>query len=192
MENSKPEEYIILVDQNDKEIGVAEKITAHRKALLHRAFSVFVFRKNENSIELLLQKRNLKKYHGGGLWTNTCCSHPHKGEDLTASAQKRLKLEIGIDVPLKLIGKFHYIEKFENGLTENEIDHVLVGMFQGGEIHVNPEEVEDYCWTDPATLQQDLLDNPKKYTVWLPQALKLALTAYDQSPLPWVGPKFTR
>ncbi len=177
MENSQHDEYIILVDLNDNEIGTVEKITAHREALLHRAFSVFIFRKNKNNVELLLQKRHSKKYHCGGLWTNTCCSHPHKGEELAVSAQRRLKFEMGIETPLKLIGKFHYSVEFENGLTENEIDHVLVGMFQGEEINVNPEEVEDIRWIDPVILQQDLLKNPKRYTFWLSQALKLALTA---------------
>src|ERR1700722_18026522 len=117
-------EKIILVNPMDKKIGMIEKIIGHRYAMLHRAFSILIFRRKNGKVETLLQQRSKKKYHAGGLWTNTCCSHPHPGEKILISARKRLKEEMGIDVKLKAIGKFHYVAPLDHGMTENEIDHV--------------------------------------------------------------------
>ncbi len=172
---ARTNENIILVDPEDRKIGEIEKILAHEYAMLHRAFSVFIFRKRHGKLQLLLQQRSKKKYHGGGLWTNTCCSHPHPGEDTLKSAEKRLKDEMGIKANLTELGKFHYVAQFDNGLTENEIDHVLVGTYEADEIPINSNEVENYQWIDVDTLKQELATNPTKYTPWFKQALELAL-----------------
>jgi isopentenyl-diphosphate delta-isomerase type 1 len=169
------QETLILVDPNDRKIGEIEKLKAHQYAMLHRAFSIIIFRKRKGQIELLLQQRHPDKYHGGGLWSNACCSHPHPGENLKASALKRLKEEIGIEAKLKKIGKFHYIAHFDNGLYENEIDHVFVGTYDvDDEIPINKMEVLHYAWQRVASLKKDLAQNPKKYTPWLKSLLELA------------------
>jgi isopentenyl-diphosphate delta-isomerase len=155
-------EYVILVDENDQEIGKMEKKEAHEKGLLHRAFSVFVF--NENK-ELLLQQRALTKYHSAGLWTNTCCSHPRIGETIEQAAHRRLMEEMGFDCDLSTKTSFIYKAAFENGLTEHEFDHVLVGSFNG-EINFNPTEVKNFKWINLEELQIDLLQNNQNYTAW--------------------------
>ena len=155
-------EYVILVDENDQEIGTMEKQEAHEKGLLHRAFSVFVF--NENK-ELLLQQRALTKYHSAGLWTNTCCSHPRIGETIEQAAHRRLMEEMGFDCDLSTKTSFIYKAAFENGLTEHEFDHVLVGSFNG-EINFNPTEVKNFKWINLEELQIDLLQNNQNYTAW--------------------------
>ncbi len=155
-------EYVILVDENDQEIGTMEKQEAHEKGLLHRAFSVFVF--NENK-ELLLQQRALTKYHSAGLWTNTCCSHPRIGETIEQAAHRRLMEEMGFDCELSTKTSFIYKAAFENGLTEHEFDHVLVGSFNG-EINFNPTEVKNFKWINLEELQIDLLQNNQNYTAW--------------------------
>lgn len=172
-------EKIILVDPKDHKLGVVEKIIAHEYGMLHRAFSVLIFRNHHGKIETLLQQRSKKKYHAGGLWTNTCCSHPHPRENIVMSAEKRLENEMGIKIKLKEIGKFHYVAKFNNGLTENEIDHVMVGTYNG-EINVNSNEVEDYKWMKVDVLKRELVKNPKKYTPWFKQALELAIPFINQ------------
>ena len=168
-------EDIILVDPDDNQIGTIEKILAHQYGMLHRAFSVFVFRKQTDKLECLLQQRSIKKYHAGGLWTNTCCSHPHSGETIFESAQKRLQFEMGFQVALKEVGTFHYIAQFDNGLTENELDHVLVGYYDNNRIAVNPEEVDNFKWVDVDNLRQIPDEDVKTYTPWFQQALKIAL-----------------
>lgn len=168
-------EKIILVDPNDKKIGALEKIITHEYGLLHRAFSVVLFRKRHGKLETLLHQRNKKKYHCGGLWTNACCSHPHLGESIMSAAIKRLKQEMGITVKLKNAGKFHYIAPFKNGLTENEIDHVLIGFYEEDRIPYNKKEVAGYQWLSVTLLKKDLLRHPKKYTPWLAKALHIAL-----------------
>ena len=170
-------ENLILVDPHDQPIGKMEKILTHEYAMLHRAFSVFIFRENKGRKELLLQQRNPAKYHAGGLWTNTCCGHPHPREGLVKSAQKRLKEEMGFEAKLEDIGKFHYVAQFENGLVENEIDHVLIGCYAANQIPFNTAEVENYRWIDIAVLQKELKAKPKKFTPWFPQALALALSS---------------
>ncbi|STX29720.1 Isopentenyl-diphosphate Delta-isomerase [Legionella beliardensis] len=175
---SKNVEHIILVNPNDKEISSIEKILAHQYGMLHRAFSIFIFRSRHGKSELLLQKRSKNKYHCGGLWTNTCCSHPHPGEEIAMAANLRLKDEMGITTDLKKVGKFHYIAQLDKGMTENEIDHVFIGNYDGDDIPINVNEVEDYEWVDVTELEEDLTTNPQKYTPWLKKALELATKVY--------------
>jgi len=167
-------EQVILVDKNDNPIGTAEKLAAHRDNLCHRAFSVFIMRKKKE-IEVLLQQRAAHKYHSANLWTNTCCSHPRPGEDIIAAGKRRLKEEMGIETSLKSIGSFHYIAHFENGLTENEIDHVLIGNDHRDTFHPNQEEVQAYRWINLSDLQNELMHHPQQFTPWLKKALALFL-----------------
>ena len=119
---------VILVDVNDRQIGIMEKMKAHQQGSLHRAFSVFIFNKKG---EMLLQQRALNKYHSGGLWTNACCSHPLPGEETIAAAKRRLQEELGFEIPVEKVFDFVYKADFDNGLTEHEFDHVYVGEFEG-------------------------------------------------------------
>lgn len=169
-------DYVILVDENDQEIGTAEKLTAHQNNLLHRAFSIFIFREEETTerLELLLQQRALHKYHSGGLWTNTCCSHPRSGETLIVSAKRRLQEELGIEAPLKKVGSFYYNTHFSNGLSEHEIDHVLVGIVKSQQVITpNSDEVHAYRWVDLDVLQSELETQPHEFTPWFKQALQV-------------------
>jgi isopentenyl-diphosphate Delta-isomerase len=154
---------VILVDKKDKKIGTMEKIEAHKKGLLHRAFSIFVFNSDN---ELLLQKRADSKYHSPGLWTNTCCSHPMPNSTLENDIHKRLKNEMGFDCELKKSFTFIYKTEFENGLIENEFDHVFIGCYDD-EPKPNPDEVSDYKWINLDELKKDIIDNPNNYTYWL-------------------------
>lgn len=163
-------EQVILVDENDNPIGVAEKLQAHQDNLCHRAFSVFVFQSTHPNL-LLLQQRADNKYHSAGLWTNTCCSHPRPGENVIDAGMRRLKEEMGLTVSLTPRGSFHYVAHFENGLVENEFDHVLMGMTEETIIQFNPAEAKSYKWVDVAELKHDLLAHPERYTPWLAQAL---------------------
>ncbi|MCE2741768.1 MAG: isopentenyl-diphosphate Delta-isomerase [Sphingobacteriales bacterium] len=156
------QEMVILVDEHDNEIGLMEKQEAHVKALLHRAFSVMVF--NDKG-EMLLQQRALSKYHSGGLWTNTCCSHPRQGETTEQAAHRRLQEEMGFDCELKLHQTFIYKAPFDNGLTEHELDHVFIGTYNQ-DPHINPEEVNDFHWISLSELDQQLRNQPEKFTVW--------------------------
>lgn len=173
-------EKVILVDENDNPIGTEEKLRAHENANLHRAFSVFVFRKVAGEIEVLLQQRNLEKYHCGGLWTNTCCSHQRPQEDNIAAGLRRLQEEMGFVVNLQHFGSFIYKAEFDNGLTEHELDHVLVGVYNEEQINPNPLEVSGYAWLPLKGLDQEISENPHKYTPWLPKALKLVNNNYNK------------
>lgn len=155
-------EKVILVDECDNPIGDMEKMEAHRKGLLHRAFSILVF---NSKGEVLLQKRSQGKYHSGGLWTNTCCSHPQPGENLEAAVRKRLKHEMGIDVKPEFVYKFIYRASLTDNLTEHEYDHVFIGTFDG-EPDVNDLEVEDWKFINVKILRNDILRNPDAYTCW--------------------------
>lgn len=169
-------EQVILVNENDIEIGSSEKIAAHIQGKLHRAFSVFILHKCEHKLEILLQQRSASKYHSANLWSNTCCGHPRPGENITAAAERRLREEMGFSVELQEVGSFYYIAKLPNvNLIENEIDHVLIGFCDGDSFQVNLNEVQSYYWIDILTLQADLQQNPQKYTVWLPQVLGLLM-----------------
>jgi len=155
-------EQLILVNEQDVAIGIMEKMEAHEKALLHRAFSVFVFNSNG---ELLLQKRAIEKYHCGGLWTNTCCSHPRPLEDTLQAANRRLQEEMGFATPLKKIFDFIYKAPFSNGLTEFEFDHVFVG-YHDGPVQINTAEASDYQYLSVEEIQTLLETTPDQFTPW--------------------------
>lgn len=165
-------ENLILVDENDNEIGIMEKMEAHEKGLLHRAFSVFIFRKNESTdkIEVLLQQRQKDKYHSPLLWTNTCCSHPRPGESASKAAIRRLKEEMNFETKLYPQGTFIYKAEFDNNLIEHELDHLFIGIYDSNNIKPNPIEVESYKWISFENLNKDLEKNPKDYTAWFPIA----------------------
>jgi isopentenyl-diphosphate Delta-isomerase len=160
-------EFVILVDKDDNEIGKEEKLEAHKKGLLHRAFSIFVFNDKE---ELLLQRRAFDKYHSGGLWTNTCCSHPRPGEDLVSAVHRRLREEMGFDCNLHEINRFLYRAEFLNGLIENELDHVFVGEFCG-EVNPDESEVAEHRWVNMEQVEKDVVLNPEAYSYWFRYAL---------------------
>ena len=153
---------VILVDKNNKKIGEEEKIKAHREGKLHRAFSIFIFNKKG---ELLIQQRANSKYHSGGLWSNTVCSHPKPGESLIKSAHRRLKEEMGFNCKLKKMFKFHYQVFLDNDLMENEIDTVFIGKYDG-KIELNRDEASDYKWVSIKDLKEEFIFNDNKYTVW--------------------------
>jgi isopentenyl-diphosphate delta-isomerase len=153
---------VILVDEHDVQTGIMEKMEVHQKALLHRAFSIFIF--NEKG-EMLLHKRANKKYHSAGLWTNACCSHPQPGEETLAAAEIRLQEEMGFNTGLKKVFDFIYKASFDNGLTEYEFDHVFIGRYDG-DIVPNPEEVSDYCFKSVEEIKNSIQSHPQKYTEW--------------------------
>eukprot|EP01136_Pigoraptor_vietnamica_P040975 Opistho-1_new@13409 len=155
-------EHVILVDVNDVPIGTMEKLEAHQKGLLHRAFSILLF--NEKG-ELLLQKRAISKYHSGGLWTNTCCSHPLPGESMEEATRRKLLQEMGIELTPDFSYKFIYKAPLDNDLLEHECDHVFIGHFDGIPV-VNPEEVEDWKYMSLVDLRSDIQENPDHYTAW--------------------------
>ncbi|AQR96256.1 isopentenyl-diphosphate Delta-isomerase [Clostridium saccharoperbutylacetonicum] len=155
-------EYIIAVDELDKEVGKIEKMEAHHKGVLHRAFSILVFNSKN---QLLLQKRNIKKYHSPGLWTNTCCSHPRYGEKLEEAIYRRLKEEMGFTCELKEIFSFIYKVELEKDLFENEFDHVFIGKYDG-EIIANEDEVDAFKWADISEIKNDIFNKPELYTYW--------------------------
>ena len=161
------EEQVILVDSSDNPTGALEKLDAHKKGVLHRAFSVFVF--NEKN-ELILQRRALNKYHSPGLWTNTCCSHPRPGEEIEAAAHRRLQEEMGFDTQLKKVFDFIYKHEFDNGLVEHEFDHVFIGK-HSGEIYPDASEVNGWKFISIEDLKTDLRIHEEKYTVWFKMVL---------------------
>jgi isopentenyl-diphosphate Delta-isomerase len=156
------QEFVILVDENDNETGVMEKMEAHEKAVLHRAVSVFIF---NSKGEWLLQQRAFEKYHSGGLWTNTCCSHPFPGEKTIEAATRRLTEEMGLTSSLKEIFSFKYFAHLENGLSEHELDHVFVG-FTDSEPLVNDVEAEDWRYLSTEKLELEMKAFPQNFTVW--------------------------
>jgi isopentenyl-diphosphate Delta-isomerase len=156
------EEKVILVNEKDEQIGLMPKMEAHEKGLLHRAFSVFVF--NDKN-ELMLQQRAHSKYHSPGLWTNTCCSHQREGESNIEAGKRRLQEEMGFSTELKDTISFIYKAPFDNGLTEHEFDHILVGKFNN-EPNLNPEEAAAYKWLPLEEVKEDMKQNPQIYTEW--------------------------
>lgn len=159
------QEIINLVNIEGEVVGSIEKLEAHQKGLLHEAFSIFIFNKNK---ELLLQRRALEKYHSGGLWTNTCCSHTRVNEDLNIAIHRRMVEEMGFDIlNIKKIYSFIYKVALEKNLIEHEYDHVLVGEYTDEVINPNPDEVCDYKWVSIEWLMQDVILNPRDYTEWL-------------------------
>ena len=156
------EENVILVDQNDTQIGLMPKLEAHEKAVLHRAFSVFIL---NNKNEIMLQQRANQKYHSPSLWTNTCCSHQRDGETNIQAGTRRLFEEMGFETNLKELFHFIYKAPFDNGLTEHELDHVMIGYYDG-EPKINPDEVADWKWMCIEDVKKDMLVQPEIYTVW--------------------------
>jgi isopentenyl-diphosphate delta-isomerase len=156
-------ERVILVDNFDNQIGTMEKMEAHRKGLLHRAFSIFIF---NSKGEILLQKRNSGKYHSGGLWSNTCCSHPRPEESLVDAAKRRLQEEMGMKTKLISAFSFQYKSHLDHNLTEHELDHVFIGYSNELPI-VNAEEVDGYCYVSPELLELGLEKHPSDYSAWL-------------------------
>jgi len=164
-------EEVILVNEQDEPLGVMEKMEAHKKALLHRAFSVFIF---NSKGEMLLQKRAERKYHSAGLWTNACCSHPKPGEDIQKAASRRLFEELGFVTLLEKIFEFTYKSAFENGLTEFEFDHVFVGVYND-DIIPDETEVSDYCFKSMEEIKSSLESHPSKYSAWFQIAFPLIM-----------------
>ena len=155
-------EKVILVDEHDDVLGSMEKMEAHQKGMLHRAFSILIF---NSKGELLLQKRSVSKYHSGGLWTNTCCSHPTLDESVTSAARKRLKFEMGIDVETEFAFKFIYKTTLDKSLIEHELDYVLSGTFDGTPI-INKDEVSEWKFMSLNELKNNMKLSPEIYTEW--------------------------
>ena len=162
-------ENVILVDEKDNETGLMPKLEAHQKGELHRALSVFIFNSNG---QVLMQQRALHKYHSGGLWSNTCCSHPRPGEAIQAAAQRRLKEEMGIDCILEPAFNFIYKAALDNGLVEYEYDHVFIGKSDAVP-QPDAEEVCDYKYTTIDLLSQEISQHPANFTYWLRQCLPM-------------------
>ena len=155
-------ERVVLVDEKDNPLGTMEKMEAHEKGVLHRAFSVFIF---NNNGEMLLQQRAFSKYHSGGLWTNTCCSHPREGETTIEAAHRRLQEEMGFDCKIEKVFDFIYKKKLDKGLIEHELDHVFIGEFDG-EVCFNKEEVNAYVYAPVQVVLEEVNQQPEKYTEW--------------------------
>ncbi|AOR26683.1 isopentenyl-diphosphate delta-isomerase [Formosa sp. Hel3_A1_48] len=156
------EEQVILVNEYDEQIGLMPKMEAHEKAVLHRAFSVFVFNTKN---ELMLQQRAAHKYHSPLLWTNTCCSHQRDGESNIEAGTRRLKEEMGFTTDLKETTSFIYKAPFDNGLTEHELDHIMLGYYENEPI-INKQEVEDWKWMPLEDVKHDINVHPEQYTAW--------------------------
>jgi isopentenyl-diphosphate delta-isomerase len=163
-------DFVVLVDSQDNEVGIMEKLEAHEKGLLHRAFSIFLF---NSKGEMLLQQRALSKYHSPGLWTNACCSHPAPNETTLEAGKRRLQEELGLSTVLVEAFKFEYRASFDNSLTEHELDHVLVG-YTDEFPQLNPDEAQDYRWVRWADLLSEMALYPEKFTVWF----KIILTEH--------------
>lgn len=156
------EEKVILVNENDEPIGLMDKLEAHQKGVLHRAFSVFVLNSKN---EVMLQQRAHQKYHSPLLWTNTCCSHQREGETNLQAGNRRLFEEMGFQTPLKVLFNFIYKAPFDNGLTEHELDHVMIGFYEE-DPNINLEEVQDWKWMSIEAIKLDITENPTIYTAW--------------------------
>lgn len=156
------EEHVILVNESDQQIGTMPKMEAHEKAVLHRAFSVFIM--NDKG-ETMLQQRAAHKYHSPLLWTNTCCSHQRAGESNIEAGKRRLQEEMGFTAELRELFSFIYKAPFDNGLTEHELDHVMMGNYNESPF-LNADEVANWKWMTPEAIKNDILENPEKYTIW--------------------------
>lgn len=161
-----------MVSEADDQLGLMGKMEAHKKGVLHRAFSVFIFNK---SGQLLLQQRAHGKYHSPGLWTNTCCSHQREGESNVEAGKRRLKEEMGFNCDLKEVFWFIYKADFDNGLTEHELDHVMVGYYNQDPV-VNEQEVASFKWMSLKDVKDDISGNPERYTEWF----KIIFKEYDE------------
>ena len=170
------EDDVILVDPNDVAIGTAPKLRAHVEGTLHRAFSVFVF---NSSGEVLLQRRADDKYHSGGLWSNTCCSHPRPGEDTAAAAQRRLAEEMGLSIPLDPAFSFTYRATLPDGLCEHEYDHVFIGRTDGDPTP-DPREVAGWRWMSVEQVSEEMRADPASFTVWFREPFEKLLGGSDR------------
>lgn len=155
-------EHLILVNEHDEMVGTMEKMEAHQKAMLHRAFSIFIF---NSKGEMLIQQRAEEKYHCGGLWTNTCCSHPRPEEETVVAARRRLQEELGFTTPLKKVFDFVYKAPFTNGLTEYEFDHVFFGEYEG-DLRPDPKEVAAVRYLSVNTIRSMMEEEPTQFTPW--------------------------
>lgn len=155
-------EDIILVDREDREIGIAEKLEAHRRGELHRAFSVMVW---DGNGRLLLQRRQIGKYHSGGLWTNSCCGHPRPGERAGDAALRRLDEEMGITCALAPIGTFTYRAELGGGLIEHELVHIFRGRYEGA-VAPNPRECDGFSWSSPDAIRRQIEAVPQAFSAW--------------------------
>ena len=162
------EDRLVLVDENDREVGTESKLPVHVDGRLHRAFSVFVF---DDAGKMLLQRRAVTKYHSAGLWSNTCCGHPRPGEPTEEAAHRRLVEEMRFDCPLQPVFNFKYRAELDNGLFEHEYDHVLVGTFDGSPTP-DPQEVAGWRWAAVDDVSEDQIANPTSYSVWFRIALR--------------------
>ena len=169
-------ESVMIVNTNGQAIGTMDKMAAHCSGTLHRAFSVFIF---NSKGQLLLQQRAFDKYHSGALWTNTCCSHPRLGEFTLDAAHRRLKEEMGMDCDLIELFQFSYRHEFENGLIENEYDHVFMGISDDVPLP-NPAEVASFRYMDTDLLLFELFEQPDQYTAWFKICLEQLLEIYYQ------------
>jgi isopentenyl-diphosphate Delta-isomerase len=160
-------EAVVLVDACDRQIGTAAKLDAHRRGVLHRAFSVFI---HDGEGNLLLQKRHRAKYHSGGLWTNSCCGHPRPGEDVRSAAQRRLLEEMGFTCELAPLGALSYRADVGGGLVEHELVHLFAGLYRGT-VHPNALEAEDYAWRPLGDLRREAAGEPQRFTVWFQRYL---------------------
>ena len=170
---------VILVNSEDQKIGLMPKLEAHKRGILHRAFSVLIFNKKG---ELLIQQRALNKYHTPGLWSNTCCSHQIDGETNIEAGKRRLFEEMGFEVELFNFDSFIYNAYFENGLIEYEFDHILVGIFEGTPL-INKNEVNDFKWITFDKLQKEIYSSPQNYTVWF----RIIFEKYKLSLKKWIS-----
>jgi isopentenyl-diphosphate delta-isomerase type 1 len=169
---------VILVDAEDTAIGEMAKLPAHEDGRMHRAFSIVIYRiQDDGVVEVLMHKRADTKYHCPGLWTNTCCSHPQPGHSLLDCADERLTQEMGMAADLNRIGTFTYRAEFDNGLIEYEIDHVFIGEFDGGPINPDPGEVSNIKWMTLDQVISDIKARPNHYTPWVAQVLDMTKTA---------------
>lgn len=167
---------LILVDLADRTLGAGEKLPVHQQGMLHRAFSLFLM---NQAGELLLQRRALGKYHSGGLWTNSCCSHPFPGTELGACVAIRTREELGAEAEnLREMGSFVYYKDFGNGLKEFELDHVFVGRCRGP-VDPDPQEAMEIAWVTPGWAAEDLRLHPERYTAWYPTAFAIAFSGLE-------------
>ncbi len=170
---------VVLVDEQDEEIGVMGKLQAHVEGRLHRAVSVFLFNEHQ---QMLLQQRAPSKYHSGGLWSNTCCSHPYPGEKVLDAAQRRLREEMGISCELRKVLDFIYKVSLDQGLTEHEFDHVFVGQFNG-EPQLNLEEASNWKWIGIEELERSIEESPESYTTWFKIIFKQVISTFRTNPI---------
>ena len=174
MKAERSREYVVLVDEQDNELGFEEKMTAHRRGLCHRAFSIMIFRNSRGRIEGCMQRRSPDKYHCGGLWSNTCCSHPRRSENLESAAHRRLWEEMGMKCELFHVGKFHYLSHLENGLIENEVDHVFIGLAHVDRPAFDKSEIAETAWWPLEAVEKRLQREAAAFTPWFTKVFELA------------------